>query len=631
MKIKTKFLGIIYIIVLIFGFSMSGIYFYLHTSTDKSINNIRNYGNELEIVSRLELALVRTIMPANDYLIHGNKEEKSIFEELKADADNCFSMLEEDTFHYYTKDEGREFLNRLKDQYAQIKVYSEMIFNLSNPIGNRDGAYIMEKMDLLMDDMLNDMKELHDRSQQDVLIEIEVIKGKFYRYMIMVLIVFLGIIVILIMYGMFMTKGIIGPIVNLAEYMKSVATGDFSKKLVIKSNDEIGCLASAFSDMTFRLEESRKQLLYNTYRLEESEEKFRKIADLAQDSIIMLNNDEEVSYWNKAAEKTFGYSEEEILGKNLHKIIIPDKFRKRHLEGFEKFKSNGQGRFIGKTLELSAIRRDGTEFPVELSISAVELNNKWNAIAIIRDVTRRKQLEKISRLSQKMSSIGRLTASVFHEILNPVNIISSHLQLLLMEAEKGSKTEEDLKSIQDEIGRIVKIADELKKFSKKEDTKAEEVEVNGLLENTLSLIEPEMKLRNIKVIRTYERELPKTMADGNELKQVFLNLITNAYEAMPDGGTHTVKTRSVRQASDLKGDFIEITFEDTGCGIASNDIDKVFEPFFSTKEAIKGVGLGLSSSYAIMEGYGGTIRVKSEEGKGTTFTVYLPVKLMDGD
>ncbi|MCR4290903.1 MAG: HAMP domain-containing protein, partial [Candidatus Scalindua sp.] len=260
MKIRTKFLGIIYIIILIFGLSILGIYFYLHTHTSKSINNILSCNNELEILSQLELALIKTVMPANDYLIHGNKEEKYTFEELDANVNNYFSMLEGKTFPTFITMEGREIFEKLKGQYVQIKTFSAIIFNLPNPIGNTEGAHIMEKLDLLMDNMLDDMKKLHDRSRRDVLIEVEAINDHFYRYMIIVLSAFGVITVVLILYGLFLVQGIISHIERLAEHMKFVAKGGSGKKLDIKSNDEIGYLANSFNGMAFRLEESRRQL-----------------------------------------------------------------------------------------------------------------------------------------------------------------------------------------------------------------------------------------------------------------------------------------------------------------------------------------------------------------------------------
>jgi PAS domain S-box-containing protein len=527
-------------------------------------------------------------------------------------------------------------------------------------------------------------------------------------------------------------------------------------------------------------------------RLEESEDKFRSISDSANDAIIMLGNDEKIYYWNKSAESIFGYSRDEVEGKDICELIIPERFREKHLEGFERFKSIGTGNLIGKTVEVSGIRKDGSEIPIELSLSSVQLKGKWCAIGLIRDISerkraerrlnaqhavtqilsesntlkeaskkilqaiceslswefgalwfchrqdnvlrcselwhipgnevlefkektreisfapeiglpgrvwasgkpawivdvvedpnfprahvalkaglhaafgfpvivneevlgtleffshdkeepdndllnmmaaigsqiglfiKRKQTEKELRESHKMMSVGRLTASVFHEVLNPINIISSHTQLLLMEAEKGSRTEEDLQSIQGEIDRIVKITDDLRTISSDEEGEVVEVEINGLLENTLNLIRPELNIKSIKAVLKLEKELPEVMAHESEIGQAFINIVSNAIEAMPDGGTLTIIT----QCEQKKGlPLVRIKIIDTGCGIAKNIMDKIFEPFFSTKKEIKGVGLGLSSSYNIINGCGGKLSVESEEGNGTTFIIDLPINI----
>jgi len=545
--------------------------------------------------------------------------------------------------------------------------------------------------------------------------------------------------------------------------------------------------------------------------MNESEDKFRKISDAANDAIIMADSEGSITYWNKAAERMFGYPAEEVTGNKLEQTIIPDRYRDAHIKGFMKFCDTGQGAVIGKTVELSAIRKDNTELPIELSLSSAKVGDRWNAIGMIRDITKRKKAErrldaqhavtqilsesstlkavsknilqviceslhwefgemwlhdrqddvmrcselwhisdievsefnKITReisfasgvglpgrvwasgkpawivdvvtdsnflrasvasdaglhgafgfpviinervlgileffsrnkeepdndllnmmsaigsqiaqfigrrqveeklkVSHKMSSIGRLTGSVFHEILNPVNIISAHTQLLLMGAEKGSSTEDDLNSIKEEIERIVTITEKLQEFSRSNKSDVETVELNCLIEDILSLIKPELNIKSIKLITKFDMAQPEVMAHGDDLRQAFLNSITNAMDAMPNGGTLTIKTQVVRnsefgvqstegkntelktQYSELKGDSVRITFEDTGCGIAEKDIDRVFEPFFSTKKEIKGVGLGLSTSYATIEGYGGKISVESEEGKGSTFIFDLPI------
>ena len=406
--------------------------------------------------------------------------------------------------------------------------------------------------------------------------------------------------------------------------------------LVHKPDGEPKYFISVIEDITKR-KQAEQSLL-------DSEEKFRTISATANDAIIMADNDGNISYWNKAAEKMFGYSNEEAIGKKIHETCITNMFHENLLRGLNKFKDTGQEHLIGRTTESTAINRDGTEFPIEFSLSEVKIKGKWNTVAIIRNITERLRIEENLRVSYKMASLGRLTAGVFHEILNPVNIISSHIQLLLMEAEKGSKTEEDLNSVQEEIARIVKITDSLLRFSRKGEPGSEKIEINDLLEKMISLIEPDMKLDNIRFVKKFDDRLVQISGNRDELRQVFLNLTTNARDAMPDGGTITVKTLNVlsselgvrsaekegselkTQYSEHKGDFVEISFEDTGCGIDKDKMEFIFEPFFTTKKEGKGTGLGLSTSYGIIENHGGILSVESKVGKGTTFTIDLQVK-----
>lgn len=356
--------------------------------------------------------------------------------------------------------------------------------------------------------------------------------------------------------------------------------------------------------------------------LKESEEKFRTVCTTATDAIIIADNDGNISYWNKAAERIFGYSAEEIVGRQLKETIIPDKLSEEDLKGFKVFRETGHGPAIGKTIELIAINKERVEFPIELSLTGVNMHGKWHAIGIVRDITERKKIEEQLRISKKMAALGRLLAGVFHEILNPVNIISSHVQLLLMTVEKDSKAEEDLKSIQEEIERIVKISDGLLKFSRKANNLIEENDINSLLEKTMSIAENEMKLDNINFIKEFEDKLPKITANSDELRQVFLNLLTNARDAMPDGGTITISTRSIQKEGNL---FVSIRFVDSGLGISKEDLENVFDPFYTTKQEGKGTGLGLSTSFDIIEHYGGAMSIDSKEGKGAAIIIDLPV------
>ncbi len=243
--------------------------------------------------------------------------------------------------------------------------------------------------------------------------------------------------------------------------------------------------------------------------------------------------------------------------------------------------------------------------------------------------------------SEKLASIGRLAAGVCHELLNPLNIISGHVQALMLERQEDESLNEDFESIMEEIGRIEKIVGGLLKFSRKEDMELTYSDINEELESVLSIMEKDMQIDNIRVVRNFSADLPKIKIDANRMRQVFLNLTNNARHAMEGGGILTVTTemkvkelQQNRRKTDIKthpdeipviqSNFVRIKFADTGTGIKEEDIVKLFDPFFTTKPEDQGTGLGLSVCYTIIEKHAGSIEVESKYGEGATFYIDLP-------
>jgi signal transduction histidine kinase len=220
--------------------------------------------------------------------------------------------------------------------------------------------------------------------------------------------------------------------------------------------------------------------------------------------------------------------------------------------------------------------------------------------------------------SAKLAAIGELAANVAHEINNPMTSILGYTTLLYEETEPSSPRKETLKLIQNESLRIREIVRALLDFSRQRDFAMELVDTRQAVKDTLALIQRHALLSNCKIVEQYHDRLPLVEIDVPQCKQVFLNLVTNALDAMPHGGTLTV---TVGQADDA----IRIEFADTGAGIPEANLSRIFEPFFTTKPAVKGTGLGLSVSLGIVQAHGGTIEVQSEAGKGSRFTVVLPL------
>lgn len=228
--------------------------------------------------------------------------------------------------------------------------------------------------------------------------------------------------------------------------------------------------------------------------------------------------------------------------------------------------------------------------------------------------------------AEKLASIGRLTAGAFHEILNPLNIISGHLQYLLMDKNLSPRASKYLTIMGEQSRRITNVVKGLLQFSRRSEGKRGEVNVNELIEKALSLVEYETKFDKIDIIKTLDFNAPSITGDGEKLSQVIFSFISNARDAMPQGGTLRIATKVAEENSCTSdnGACVEVTFEDTGCGIKAGNIDKVFDPFFTTKETGNGTGLELSISYGIIQDHGGSVRVASKENEGTKFTVCLP-------
>jgi two-component system NtrC family sensor kinase len=225
--------------------------------------------------------------------------------------------------------------------------------------------------------------------------------------------------------------------------------------------------------------------------------------------------------------------------------------------------------------------------------------------------------------SEKLASLGRLSAGVAHEINNPLTGVVTFAHLLLKSLPENSQDRKDVEVILEQANRCSKIIKGLLGFSRASSTEKEEQNINELLKNSLDIIRRKADFLNIKIVTDFDASLPLVHAGGLQLQQVFMNMIVNAADAMEGKGTLTVATR---QVEDGGGKFAEIEFTDTGCGIDPETLSKIFEPFFTTKPVGKGTGLGLAVSYGIIEDHGGKIIVKSEEGQGTSFFIRLSLQ-----
>jgi two-component system, NtrC family, sensor kinase len=274
--------------------------------------------------------------------------------------------------------------------------------------------------------------------------------------------------------------------------------------------------------------------------------------------------------------------------------------------------------------------REVKSLAIALNHMAEEVEGEKKELEEWADKMEVKVLERTSELkkihgqlfrSEKLASIGKLAAGVAHEINNPLTGILTNASLLLEDLSEGDSKKDDVQVIVNETIRCREIVKRLLDFARQTKPQKSPTNINNLIDNIVLLVRNQASFRNVNIERYFADDLPDIMVDRDQIQQVFINFILNASDAMPNGGDIKILSRIIEN-----GEYIEVRFADNGMGISEEDKHKIFDPFFTTKES--GTGLGLSISYGIVEQHGGTINVESEIGKGTTFIVLLPIKLI---
>jgi len=359
--------------------------------------------------------------------------------------------------------------------------------------------------------------------------------------------------------------------------------------------------------------------------LKEANEFLMKLIESSVDGIIVTNMKGDILIFNKGAENILGYEAEEVVGKMSIRSIYPPGVAR---EVMEKLRSPDYGG-VGKLTSFPILhrRKDGELIEGDLSASIIydEEGKEIASVGIFKDLRERlgieRELQKTQQAllqSEKLAAMGRLTSQIAHELNNPIYGIMNTLELLKTEIPPESKRRKILELALSETQRLAEMLRNMLSFSKPEEEKRRPVKMNELIGGILLVMEKQMRESNIKVETSFDDEIPEVMASTNQMRQVMLNILKNAKEAMPKGGTLTVRTSK-------EDKHVLIHVQDTGVGIPEEIRDKIFEAFFTTKQKVKGVGLGLSVCYGIIKDHGGEIKVESEEGKGTTFTIRLSI------
>jgi PAS domain S-box-containing protein len=364
------------------------------------------------------------------------------------------------------------------------------------------------------------------------------------------------------------------------------------------------------------------------------------LVESAVEAIISFDPSRKVVSWNHGAQEIFGYAEGDVLGREWSFLSIPEE--KASLETILAQTLEGEG---VEYQELNLLKADGTSIPVAASFSQIR-DSRGGTVGmslIAQDLSEKKKMIEMLVQSEKLAEIGRMGSGIVHEIKNPLTSIMMMSSILTADEQLPPKAIKYADIIEKESQRILRLSKNILSFARPQKPEMKAADLNGILDETLELVEYELKKAKVEVNRDFQGDLPPVRGDQEKLKQVFLNIITNAGHAMEGGGGLRVSTVGPAAAAALleerrpewhrcevgeieQGKLAAAQIEDGGPGMSAEVVEKIFEPFFSTKAEGKGTGLGLYISRNIVMEHHGRIAVESREGEGTVFTIFLPLE-----
>ena len=439
------------------------------------------------------------------------------------------------------------------------------------------------------------------------------------------LIIFAFVILALLLFIRWSRMRILNPIQKLTRITQRIAEGDYSLKAEVGSRDEIGLLTSNFNTMAEGLTTEIAVRRHTEELLRRSEENYRQLIEAAQDAIICIDEKGIIFLWNESAEKIFGYSKYEIIGQPLT-TIVPEKYQTAYQEGFNLFSTSDKNTISDKPVEVSGITKAGVIIPTELSVSSYKAENEQLAlIGIVRDLTERKRIEDILLRSEKLKSMGMITSGIAHEFNNILAIVKGFATQIKKKCGNDEKLEKRVDTIIKATNDGVEIVRRMREYTNLELDNANFVptDMRLLIKQSIGFTMPRWQnIANANGIHYkidtdgFSKELC-IMCNQSELREVLVNIINNALDAMPGGGSLSFHTWAEEKT-------LFVTISDTGMGMGKTVQRNVFDPFFTTKIGV-GTGLGMSTAYGIVVRHGGEIEVESKEGKGSRFTIRLPL------
>jgi PAS domain S-box-containing protein len=359
------------------------------------------------------------------------------------------------------------------------------------------------------------------------------------------------------------------------------------------------------------------------------------VLDTAVDGVILIDARGIVSMFNPACEKLFGYVADEVIGKNV-KMLMPEPFRAEHDGYLTNYHSTGERKIIGIGREVTGRRKDGTTFPMDLSVGESKLGGQSSFVGVIRDLTERKRAEEQLVQAQKMEAVGQLSGGIAHDFNNLLTVILGNAEILAESLKARPDLEKLVNSMMSAAERGGELTQRLLAFSRRQTLQPTNIDCSRLVLRMKELLRRTLR-ENIEIRVEVEDGLWSAFADPGQLESALLNLSLNAQDAMPNGGSLTFATQNMSLDAHYQGlnpevppgRYVMIGITDDGFGMTEDVKAKVFEPFFTTKEVGKGSGLGLSMVYGFVKQSNGHVSLYSEPNLGTTIRLYLPASSGD--
>jgi hypothetical protein len=410
----------------------------------------------------------------------------------------------------------------------------------------------------------------------------------------------------------------------------------------LKATEELKTLAGRMETELFlrarEVDKANQDLRVLNEELGRSEKRFRELLEAAPDAIMEVDREGKITLVNQAAVRMFGHTPEELVGQEVENLVVPPSVRDLHRRHRADYARHPKVRPMASGLELSAQRKDGTIFPVEIGLSPHQTDGTANVIVMVHDITERKKVQEAMRTSeeklrqaQKLEALARLAGGTAHEFNNLLTMVMGYAVLMLSALDSKDQLINYVEKIRYATTRAANLTRQLLAFSRQQTLAPRVLDLNGVLAEIWEVVQ---SVLGAAITTTFvpAAEPACVHADPSQIHQVIINLVTNARDAMPRGGTLQVEVSTaemqdeqVRQHPGLvTGKYVVLSVSDTGSGMTADVQARLFEPFFSTKEFGKGSGLGLAAVYGIVQQEGGSVAVESSPGAGTTFRIFLP-------